>query len=241
MSEINSNAARLPGASEQPATIKVVLADTSPLLLEGLEHVFRSEPGFGVLNSCGDGDRALSAVRRLHPDVLILDLDISGKDVWTLLEELNAEKLPTRIVLMAASINDAETLKAIRLGVKGVILKNMNRSLLLQCIRKVHRGGTWLEKVSMGRAIERFLQHSAGSREAAGMLTPREFEVFCLVIGGRPNKDIANCLKISEGTVKAHLHQVYDKLGVRGRFGLVLYARDKGLLPSELKVADQRN
>ena len=120
-------------------------------------------------------------------------------------------------------------LEAMRLGAKGIVLKTMSRHLLVQCIRKVHRGATWVEKVSMSRAVDQLLRHEAGYRDAAVLLSPRELEVVRMVASGRSNKEIAAKLSVCAGTIKVHLHHVYQKLGVKGRLELTLYARDKGL------------
>ena len=236
-------ASRRPGVPSQTAEhaspIGLVLADAYPVLLEGLEHLFKSEPGFRVLASCTEGGEALRVVRQLRPDVFVLDLDISGTGAWPILRHLAADHVATRIVVTAARINDEEMIEATRLGVKGIILKSMSRQQLVQCVRKVHRGATWLEKVSTGQAVERLVQRDASYREAAGMLTPREFQVFRMALGGRSNKEIADGLAISEGTVKSHLHRIYDKLNVKGRFGLTLYAHDKGLLSTAIGVGER--
>ena len=208
--------------------VGLVLAETYPILLEGMEHVFTSEPGFRVLASCTNGDDALGAVRRHRPDVLVLDLEIPG-DAMTLLQELAADPVTTRVVLLAARLDEHEMLEATRLGVKGILLKSMARHLLIQCVRKVHRGAMWVEKASMARAVEQLLRHEAGYRDAVTRLSPRELELVRISASGMSNKELAEQLSISEGTVKMHFHHIYEKLGVKGRLELTLYARDKGL------------
>jgi DNA-binding NarL/FixJ family response regulator len=220
--------------------IGLVLAESYPLLLEGMQHAFMSEAGIRVVAACSDGEEALRAVKRHQADVLVLDLDISG-NAMELLRQLAGARLPVRVVLLAGRLEEAVMLEAMRLGVKGIILKNMTRHLLVQCVRKVHRGGIWVEKVSMGRAFDRFLRHEAEYRDAAALLTPREIDVVRMVTSGWPNKEIADKLAISEGTVKAHLHHVYDKIGVKGRLELAMYARDKGLFSPLFPGAPRRS
>lgn len=214
--------------AERAGVIGLVLAESYPLLLEGMLHAFGSEPGVRVVAACADGEEALRAVRRHHADVLVMDLDIAG-DALHILKQLAGDRPPTRVVLLAGSLDEAVVLEAVRLGVKGIVLKSMARHLLVQCVRKVHAGGIWIEKVSMGRAVDQLLRHEAGYRDAAALLTPRELDVVRMATAGWPNKEIADKLDICEGTVKAHLHHVYEKLGVKGRLELTLYARDKGL------------
>ncbi len=210
--------------------IGLVLADDHPIILDGLDHLFRQEGDFKVLARCRDGEETLQAVRKHRPDVLILDLRMPGKDGLAVLREVRKEKLPTRVVLLTAEMSDAEALEAIRLRVNGVVLKEMAPQLLVKCIRKVHAGGQWWEKRSLGRAMETMLRREAGEREIAGVLTPRELQIVRLVASGLHNKEIADKLGISEGTVKIHLHHIYEKLHVDGRLELTLYAQDKGLV-----------
>ena len=210
--------------------IGLVLADDHPIILDGLDHLFRQEGDFKVLARCRDGEETLQAVRKHRPDVLILDLRMPGKDGLAVLREVRKEKQPTRVVLLTAEMSDAEALEAIRLRVNGVVLKEMAPQLLVKCIRKVHAGGQWWEKRSLGRAMETMLRREAGEREIVGVLTPRELQIVRLVASGLHNKEIADKLAISEGTVKIHLHHIYEKLHVDGRLELTLYAQDKGLV-----------
>jgi two-component system nitrate/nitrite response regulator NarL len=200
------------------------------MLLDGMQRALDSEHGIKVVAGCADGDEAVRAVGRYLPDVLMLDLGISGKNAHQVLAEIASEHAATRVIVLAASLDEHEMLEVTRLGAKGIMLKNMGRHLLVQCVRKVHRGGTWIEKVSMGRAVEHLMRHEAGYRAATQILSLRELDVLRSVVSGKSNKEIAAALGISEGTVKVHLHHVYEKLGVKGRLELALYARDKGLL-----------
>jgi DNA-binding NarL/FixJ family response regulator len=114
--------------------------------------------------------------------------------------------------------------------VQGVVLKEMASHLLVQCVRKVHAGGQWLERHSASRALATMLRHQEGARDVTGLLTPRELEIMRLAARGLRNKRIADILAISEGTVKIHLHNVYKKLPIDSRLALTLYAQDKGLV-----------
>lgn len=139
-------------------------------------------------------------------------------------------RLPTRVVVFTTAIDEDQALEAIRLGVRGVVLKEMAPRHLVQCVRKVHAGEQWLEKRSIGRVLDKLLQREAGARETAGVLTPREIEIVRMVARGLRNKEIGVGLAISEGTVKTHLHNIYEKLHVDGRVALTLYAQQKGLV-----------
>ncbi len=210
--------------------ISVVLADDHPLVLDALENVFRLQEDIVVRARCGDGVEALRAVREHRPDVLVLDIRMPGMDGLALIRELKKEKLPTRVVLLTAALDEEEVLAAIRLGVKGVVLKEMAPRLLVQCVRTVHKGGDWLEMRSVRLALDKLLRREAGTRETGRILTPREIEIVHMVAGGLRNKEIAAKLHVNEGTVKLHLHHIYTKLGVNSRVALTLYAQDRGLV-----------
>jgi DNA-binding NarL/FixJ family response regulator len=208
----------------------LVLADDHPIVLDGLEQLFRLEAGLDVVARCRDGEETLQAVRSLAPDVLVLDVRMPGGDGLAVLHTLEEEGLPTRVVLLTAGLEDEQLLEAIRAGARGVVLKDMAPQLLVEAVRTVLGGGQWLEKGLGGRALTRLLQRERGLAEAARHLTPRELEIVRMVASGLRNRAIADRLYITEGTVKVHLHNIYEKLGVDGRVELTLYAQEKGLV-----------
>jgi DNA-binding NarL/FixJ family response regulator len=211
--------------------IKLVLADDHRIILDGLAELFTQEPDCAVLACCTTGGEALQAVRKHRPDILVLDLRMPGKDGFAVLRGLQKGRLAVKVVVLTADLDDEEALEAIRLGVRGVVLKEMAVQQLVQCVRKVYRGGDWLEKNSVKRALESLLRQEArGARQDSALLTAREKELVRTVAQGLRNKEmIARELSISEGTVKIHLHNIYEKLSVKGRMELAMYARDKGL------------
>jgi DNA-binding NarL/FixJ family response regulator len=215
---------------ETTMSIRLVLADDHRLLLDGLECLLRREPDFEVLACCHDGLQAVRAVRQLCPDILILDLYMPGKDGIEILREIHQAAIPTRVVLLTAIMDEDDLLEAMRLGVGGVVLKEMTAPLLIQCIRKVYAGDQWLERRSISRAMEKMLRREAGTREVAQVLTSRELEIVRLAASGLRNKEIANKLAICEGTVKIHLHNSYEKLHIDNRIALLRYAQAKGLV-----------
>lgn len=210
--------------------IRLVLADDHPIILDGLEHLFRIETEFQVLARCMNGEETLHAVRHHRPDILILDIRMPGKDGLAVLRAIKEENLPTRAVLLTVALDEEDALEALRLGVRGVVLKEMAPQMLVQCVRKVHGGEQWLERRSIGRVLEKVLRREAGARQVTGVLTPREIEIGRMVAAGLRNKEIADKLAITEGTVKIHLHHIYEKLDVTGRLELALYFQDKGLV-----------
>lgn len=210
--------------------IRLVLADDHPIVLDGLENLFHLEPDFQVVARCVNGEECLVAVRRHQPDVLVLDIRMPRKDGLAVLRELHRERQPSKVVLLAAELEEDEVLEALRLGVRGMVLKELAPQMVVQCVRKVYAGEQWLEKHAFSRALDTLLRREAGEREAATLLTPRELEMVGMVAHGLRNKEMSERLAISEGTVKIHLHHIYKKLQVENRVDLILYAQAKRLV-----------
>lgn len=210
--------------------IRLVLADDHPLVLDGLTRLFATEPDFEVAALCTDGEQAIKALHEHRPDILVLDLRMPRMSGLAVLRQILAEKLSIRVVLLTAAVDEEEVLEAIRLGVRGMVLKEMAPQLLIQCLRKVHAGGEWLERGAVTRALDKLLHREAGLQEITSLLTLREIELVKLVAEGLSNRGIGEELHITEGTVKVHLHRIYDKLNVRSRVGLTLLAQEKGLV-----------
>jgi len=209
--------------------ISLVLADDHPLVLGGLRTLLCRERDLEVLACCADGLTTLQAVERHRPDILVLDVKMPRMDGLAALQALASRGLQTQVILLAAEVQGTQLAEAARLGVRGVMLKDMAPQKLIQCIRTVHAGGHWLEQPSMARVIERSLQRDQGGRRLAAALTARELDVVRCVARGLRNKEIASELAINHGTVKIHLHNAYRKLNVEGRLALSVYARDSGL------------
>ena len=209
--------------------IRVVLADDHVIVLDGLEQLFRLEPEFEVVARSTTAEAALKAVQEHRPDILVLDLVMPGHDGMWVLRELSDLNLPTRTVLLTAHVEENRLVEAIRLGVWGIVLKEMAPRMLMECVRKVHAGEKWLEQQSVTRAMERMQKRESEIDRLTRLLTPRELEIVRLASEGLRNKEIGERLSITEGTVKIHLHNIYEKLGVTGRSQLILYATKHGL------------
>jgi len=170
----------------------------------------------------------MAAIQKEPPDVLVLDLRMPGVTGLQFLSQLADKGVSCRTVLLTATIEDAEVVEAVKLGVSGLVLKDSSPDTLVDCVRKVHAGGQWLDHATVTRAFRTQLDREAAVRDTA--LTPREIEIVRMVAEGLRNRAIGARLSISEGTVKVHLHNIYEKLGVDGRLELTLCAQQKGLL-----------
>jgi DNA-binding NarL/FixJ family response regulator len=209
---------------------KLVLADAQPIVLDGIENLFLSEKDFKILARCTTGEEALCAVRKHRPDILVLDARLPVKSGLDVLREIATHKIPTRSVIFTAALNDTEILEAIRLGVSGIVLKEMAPKLLIRCIEKVQVGEKWFERESSVRALQKLTARESTMRLGYEVLSFRQLQIVRMIADGLRNKDIAKKLFISEGTVQIHLHNIYDKLDLKSRLGLALYARDKGIV-----------
>ena len=209
--------------------IRLALADDHPLVLDALEQLFRLEGDFQVVARCTRGDEVVPAVRQNHPDVLVLDFLMAGADGLAVLRELRGEPDGPHTVLLSAVISEAEMLEAIRLGARGVLLKDMAPRQIVECVRKVYGGGEWLDRDLLTKATRSLLRRTDDVREVLKRLTSRELEIVRSVATGLRNQEIADRLRISVGTVKIHLHNIYEKLGVDGRVALAVWAKDRGL------------
>lgn len=210
-------------------SIRLVIADDHPIVLDGLEGLFKLERDLEVVARCVDAEETMQALRLHRPDVLLLDMHMPRGEGLRVLAQMRDEGLTTRPVILAASLEDAEVVAALGLGARGIVLKEVASQQVVQCVRKVFAGEQWVEPRASGRAMEALRRREAGTRESAKVLTPREIEMVRLVAGGLRNKEIAERVHITEGTVKIHLHNIYRKLEVQSRVELVLYAQASGL------------
>jgi DNA-binding NarL/FixJ family response regulator len=210
-------------------TIRVVIADDHPLILTALGQVLSEHEGFSVVAHCASGRETLDAVRQHQPDILLLDLQMPDLDGLGVLRALQDTPPRPRVVLLTAQIDEDQLIEAMQLDVRGVVLKEMAPRLLVQCLRRVHEGGQWLEKDSAGRAMAKLVRKESRRRELEALLTPREIEVVRLVRRGFANREIAGSLGIAEGTVKVHLHNIYEKLNATRRTDVMAFADEYGL------------
>lgn len=209
--------------------IRLALVDDHPIVLDGLDQLFATEPDLEVVARASSAETAVRVLQQFRPDVLVLDLAMPGHDGIWVMEQMAALGLATRVVMLTAHIDEQKLVEAVRLNVAGVVLKEMAPRLLVECVRKVHAGERWLETHAVARAMERRVRRESEAQRLAGLLTPRELDIVRLAAEGLRNREIAGRLAITEGTVKIHLHHIYEKLGVNGRSQLILYATRQGL------------
>jgi DNA-binding NarL/FixJ family response regulator len=210
--------------------IRVLLADDHPIVLGGLAQLLSLETDITVVARCTNGDEALAAISRERPHVAVADLTMPGRSGLDLLRELQRMRSPVRVVLLTARIEHEQVLEALGLGVAGIVLKESAPLQILDCIRRVAAGGQWMDQLIGSRTLDGILRRQSGVAKAAAVLTAREIEVVRMVARGLRNKEIADLLSITEGTVKAHLRTTFEKLGIDSRMKLIVYARETHLV-----------
>lgn len=210
--------------------IRIAIADDHALVLHGLKRLFDGEQEFEVVECCGTGAEAIAAARRGNVDVLLLDIKMPGLSGIDVLRTLSAERLKCSTVLLTAALSDSDAVEGLKLGVRGIVLKESSPDTLLECIRRVSRGEQWVDSETMTRALDTITRRESMANDPNRTLTARELEIVRMIAQGLRNKAIAERLLISEGTVKIHLHNVYEKLGLDGRLELMLHAQKQGLV-----------
>jgi DNA-binding NarL/FixJ family response regulator len=170
-------------------------------------------------------------VTKLIPDILLLDLQMPDKDGLSVLAEVDLNSLPTRIIVLTVAEDERDVIRALRLGARGAVLKQSASDVLVKSIRKVHGGEIWLDNRITAEVIDAFKKSSeSGQRRETPLLSDREKEVVQLVVQGFHNREIGEKLFICEQTVKNHLHNIFDKLGISDRLELALYAINHRLI-----------
>lgn len=225
------------GKEKKKATVRILIADDHPIVRDGLKKLLLLEDDFEIVGEAADGREVLDKVQELDPDVLLLDLRMPNLDGLSALQALQQSNKRTRVIVLTASEDKNEFVQAMKLGCSGIVLKQTAPDLIVKSIRKVNAGEIWLDSHTTAAVMRQFQtgQESSGSGQAGGKgrerspLSSREREIVALVAQGYKNKEMAEKMFISEQTVKNHLHNIFDKLGVSDRLELALYAIHKGL------------
>lgn len=225
-----------PAPESAPRKIKVVIADDHPIVRDGLKKLLSLEDDIDVVGAVSDGRELIEKVDQLQPDVILLDLRMPNLDGLGAMQTLQHTNSKARVIILTASEDKNEFVQAMKLGCSGIVLKQTASDLIVKSIRKVYAGEIWLDSHTTAAVMRQFaapmessLGSSASKSRERSPLSTREREIVALVAQGYKNKEMAEKMFISEQTVKNHLHNIFDKLGVSDRLELALYAIHKGL------------
>jgi DNA-binding NarL/FixJ family response regulator len=211
--------------------IKILIADDHAIFRDALRKLLDSDDEITIVGEACNGAECIKKLGELKPDILLLDLRMPDKNGLTVLEEVDFDTLPARVIVLTAAEDDRDVVRAMRLGARGVVLKESAIDLLIKCIHRVHACEIWLDSRMTAEVIKAFSMSSeSGARSGKSLLSDREMEVVQQVAQGFHNKEIGKKLFISEQTVKNHLHNIFDKLGVSDRLELMLYAMHHRLI-----------
>jgi len=199
---------------------RILVADDHPMIRTALEVLLR-DTEYEIVGTAGSGEAALSEIGGVRPDILLLDLQMPGGSGMDVLRRIRAEKVSLKVILLTAAIDDSSLLEAKSLKVQGIVLKNSDPAYLLDCLDSVRHGRNWIDP----ELAERTKQLAKTSRHGArAPLAPRERQLISFVRRGLRNREIAEQLGVTEGTVKVYLHAVFEKLGVSSRTELAIRA-----------------
>jgi two-component system nitrate/nitrite response regulator NarL len=213
------------------APIRILIADDHGIFRDGLRGLLEAEPGLCVVGEAVDGAEAVALVAQLRPDILLLDLAMPRVPGMEALRELAAGKHPVRTILLAASVERPQILEALKLGARGVVLKESATQVLLKSIAAVMAGSYWVGRESVPDLKELVLDSVApeppGGRYG---LTRREMQMVAAIVEGSSNREIAQKFNVREDTVKHHLTSIFSKLEVATRLELALFAIEHRLV-----------
>jgi two-component system nitrate/nitrite response regulator NarP len=196
----------------------ILIADDHPMIGQALEMLLR-DTSYRIVGRARSGEDTLDLVQRLAPDILLLDVNMPGKSGIDILRRIRREDPRRRVILLTAGMDDAQLIAADKLEPDGIVLKTSDPALLLQSLDAVRDGRNWVDP-EVALRID-----SVKGRAAGGpALTPRERDLVDLVRRGMRNREIAEELGVTEGTVKVYLHALFDKLGVENRTELAMRA-----------------
>ena len=205
---------------------KVLVADDDPLTMAGITTLL-DKTNFTVVAPVNTGAAVLDALPGARPELLILDNDMPERSGLDVLRTLRSKGDNRPVVLLTSRLNDELAREAVKLSVNGIVIKSTAPRDLLVCLESVVQGRRWIDQEVMQRVMEQAMSPDA-PRDPFDALSARERAVASLVQRGLRNKEVASELGLTEGTVKVHLHKVFDKLGIRGRTELILLAQERG-------------
>jgi two-component system, NarL family, nitrate/nitrite response regulator NarL len=214
--------------------IRILVLDDQSMVRAGLRLYIEAQPGMEVVGEAGDLVEGLELTGHLRPDIILLDINLLEDLDFDIITRLIGTSSRARVILITRDYDSQVYLKALELGVMGLVTKTQRPEVLIKSIKKVHSGEVWIERSILGSQLSRLVRDHPAGEAASGTdhlagLSNREKEVVELIGQGLKNKQIAEKLFISETTVRHHLTSIYSKLDVSDRLELLVYAHRHGL------------
>jgi two-component system, NarL family, nitrate/nitrite response regulator NarL len=221
------------GKAEDP--IRIVILDNHTLFRAGLRSLLESHNGMKVVGEAGSCNEALETITKLKPDIILVELNLTGKPNTEMLSSIVKASEGMRLILLTETNDPKIHQKVVEEGIVGVVYKTQSPETLLKAIEKVYAGEVWLERSLIANVLSRLSRKPPENKvdpeaESITRLSEREKEVVRLIGQGFKNKRISSELCISETTVRHHLTSIYSKLGVSDRLELLVYAHRNGLV-----------
>lgn len=206
---------------------RILVADDHPIILSGLRAIL-SGTDYTIVAEAADGEEALAAMASASPEILVLDVRMPKPDGIDLLIQLRQRMDKRPVVLLTADLSDDQLIKAVELGVEGILLKETAQDQMIACLDQIRQGRRWIEPALVQRALDLKLREGRDKGTGLAALSRRELAIARLVALGMRNREIATELGITEGTVKVYLHRIYEKVSVGNRTELAILVRDAG-------------
>ncbi len=218
--------------SKNEAAVRIVIADDHPIFRDGLRRLLETEHDLRVVGEASDGAEAINLAQQLKPDILLLDLAMPRMPGMEALRQLAKQQAPVRIILLTAALEKSQMVEALQLGAAGIVLKESATQMLMKSIRTVMSGQYWVGHDKVSDLVEYLRDHVPGGEQKPRNygLTKRELEIVSTIVSGLSNKEIAQKFTLSEDTVKHHLTNIFNKLGLSTRLELALFALEHRLV-----------
>jgi DNA-binding NarL/FixJ family response regulator len=221
--------------------IRILIGDDRTMFREGLRNLLDRQPDFRVVGEASAGAEVLDLVVRRDPDVLLLNVAMSGGSGMDALRRLAKDPSRVRTIVFADTAAQAQIVEALTLGARGIVPRRTPAPMLVRSIRAVAAGDYWVGHGDISALIEHVRETEAAPHDSVRSnghhLTPREIEIITRIVDGYTNKDIASALSISEQTVKHHLTSIFGKVGVSNRLELALFAMQQSYLVTAAEEA----